>query len=251
MTLPKLTNEDVKEIQCLLKEGYTGKELAKRYGVSPSVISRRAKSFYSGRLVPIETRNNIIKKIQEGYTKAEAAQMYSIPVNTVLGFTKGLPSSKSEGNHFIRSHGITLLNRLMVDGCLINDFVISTVRGLQRHFPMIMSARYKEKTFFYLKGREEDAIEAYFKDKPDRIINYSSIEELSFLLGVKISKDDQRNLIDRYKRKHTQYWESRRLIQRRLEDFIPDLECASVSDWVEPGFRLFPKYQEENIYKQM
>ncbi len=245
MTLPKLTNKDVKEIQKLLNEGHTNKALAKRYGVSPSVISRRATSIYSERFVPLETRNNIIKKIQEGYTKAEAAQMYGIPVNTVLGFTKGLRSGKSEGNHFIRSHGIALLNRLMLDGCLIHDFVISTVRGLQQHFPMILAARYKEKTFFYLKGREEDAIEAYFKDKPERIINYSAIEELSFLLGVKISKDDQRNLVDRYKRKHTQYWESRRLIQRRLEDFTPDFENASVSSWIEPGFRLFPK--DENI----
>lgn len=249
MTIAKLTNEDVKEIQRLLKEGHTNKELAEKYGVNPSVISRRAKTPYLERFVPLEIRNQIVKKIQEGFTKAEAAQMYGIPVNTVLGFTKGLRSGKTEGNHFIRSHGIALLNRLMLDGCLINDFVISTVRGLQRHFPMILSARYKEKTFFYIKGREEDAIEAYFKDKPERIINYRAIEEMSFLLGVKISKDDQRNLIDRYKRKHTQYWESRRLIQRRLEDFTPDLENMSVSNWIEPSFRLFPKHQEENIYQ--
>jgi hypothetical protein len=241
MVLPKLSEADVKEIQRLLKEGHSNKELAKKYDVSPSVISRRAKTPYLGKFVPLETRNNIIKKIQEGYTKAETAQMYNIPVNTVLGFTKGLRSGKNEGNHFIRSHGIVLLNRLMVDGCLINDFVISTVRGLQQHFPMIMAARYKNKTFFYLKGREEDAIEAYFKDKLERIINYSAIEELSYLLGVKISKDDQRNLIERYKRKHVQYWESRRLIQRRIEDFVPDLEYIPVSSWAEPSFRLFPK----------
>ena len=65
--------------------------------------------------------------------------MYNVPVNTVLGFTKGMPGHKAEGNHIIRKHGIKLLNRLMTDGYLVSDFVVSTVRGLQRHFPMIMS----------------------------------------------------------------------------------------------------------------
>lgn len=67
---------------------------------------------------------------------------------------------------------------------------------------MIRTARFKEKTFFYLEGREEETIEAYFRDKPDKIINYSAIEELSYLLGVKITKNDQRNLIEKYKDKH-------------------------------------------------
>jgi len=62
---------------------------------------------------------------------------------------------------------------------------------------------------------------------------------MAYLLGVKISKDGQRNLLERYKRKHIQYWESRRIIQRRLEDFVPDLEYTPVSEWAEPGFRLF------------
>ena len=133
----------------------------------------------------------------------------------------------------------------MTDGYLVSDFVVSTVRNLQMKFPVIKSARYRDKTFFYLPGREEETIEAFFKEKPDRIISYSSVEEMAFLLGVKISKEDQRNLVDRYKHKHAQYWESRRLIQRRLEDFVPDLEYTPVSAWAEPGFRLFPK--DENI----
>jgi Helix-turn-helix domain len=162
MVLPKLSNDDVKEIQQLLKEGHSGKELAKKYGVSPSIISRRAKTPYLERFIPLKTKNNIIKKIKEGYTKAEAAQMYDVPVNTVLGFTTGLPSGKSEGNHIIRKNGIELLGRLMKDGYLISDFVISTVRGLQMKFPVIKSARYRDKTFFYPHRREEETIEAFF-----------------------------------------------------------------------------------------
>ena len=67
----------------------------------------------------------------------------------------------------------------MNDGYLISDFVIATARRLQQHFPMIMSARYKDKTFFYLKGREEETIEAFFREKPDRVISYRAIEEMA------------------------------------------------------------------------
>ena len=126
----------------------------------------------------------------------------------------------------------------MKDGCLISDFVVSTVRGLQKHFPVIKSARYKQKTFFYLDGREEETIEAFFREKPDRIISHSAIKEMSYLLGVKVSKKDQRNLLEKYKGKHKEYWRSRRLIQRCLDDWLDDPIRA------EPTFRLMPQQGE-------
>ena len=126
----------------------------------------------------------------------------------------------------------------MNDGYLISDFVIATARRLQNHFPMIMSARYKDKTFFYLKGREEETIEGYFREKPDRIISYRAIEEMAYLLGVKVSNKDQRKLLERYKRKHDAYWCSRRLIQRSIDDWLDDPMRA------EPTFRLMPQQGE-------
>ena len=108
----------------------------------------------------------------------------------------------------------------MIDGYLISDFNVPVVRNLQSKFPVIRSARYKDKTFFYLPGRKEVTIEAFFREKPDRIISYSAIEEMSYLLGVEVSKKDRRNLVERFKGKHDTYWKSRRLQQRKLEDFI-------------------------------
>ncbi|MCK4415919.1 MAG: hypothetical protein KAU84_02080 [Thermoplasmatales archaeon] len=166
--------------------------------------------------------------------------MYGVPVNIVLGFTKGMLGHKSDGNHIIRKGGIELLNRLMIDGYLISDFVVSSARRLQNHFPMIMSARYKDKTFFYLKGRAEETIEAFFRGKPDRVISYRAIEEMAYLLGVKVSNKDQRNLLEKYKGKHAKYWRSRRLIQRRLEDFYSEDKLYH-QEWTKPGFRLMPK----------
>ena len=130
-----------------------------------------------------------------------------------------MTGSKKLNNHVIRKNGIKLLNRLMTDGYLISDFVLSTARNLQQNFPIIQSARYKDKTFFYLQGREEETIEAFFHEKSNRIISYNAIEELSYLLGVKISNKDQRNLLDKFKKKHSDYWKSRRLIQRSIDDW--------------------------------
>lgn len=240
MVAPKLTDNDIIQIQKHLQQGKSPKNLAKKYGVHISVIYRRAKHPYQSKYVPNEIKNNILKKIKEGYSKAETAQMYDVPVNTVLGFTKGMPGHKSEGNHIIRKGGIELLKRLMTDGYLISNFVIATTRRLQHHFPMIMSARYKDKTFFYLKGREEETIEAFFREKPDRVISYRAIEEMAYLLGVKVSNMDQRKLLERYKRKHDDYWRSRRLIQRRMEDFAPDCIFPHKKEQAESSFRLFP-----------
>jgi len=245
MVAKKLSEEDCKDIQELLEKGVSVKTIADKYGVDTSLIYRRVKFEYERKKIPLETKNKIIKAIKEGATKAEAAQMYGLNIGTVYNLTRGIVEGHhTQGNHIIRKNGIKLLSRLMTDGYLVSDFVVSTVRNLQRQFPVIKSARYRDKTFFYLPGREEETIEAFFREKPDRIINFSAIEEMAYLLGVKISKDGQKNLVERYRRKHARYWEARRLIQRRLEDFVPDLEYVPVSEWAEPGFRLFPKNQE-------
>ena len=57
---------------------------------------------------------------------------------------------------------------------------------------------------------------------------------MAYLLGVKISKQDQKNLLDRYKGKHLDYWKSRRLIQRSIDDWIDEPQSSEIS------FRLMP-----------
>ena len=232
----KLTQKQVNEALQLLKQGYTPLEVAQKYGVHRSVIYRRVKDPQVANDIPLETKNKVIKAVKQGYTKAEAAQMHGLNIGTVYNITRGIANGhRTQGNHIIRQNGIKLLNRLMINGYLISGFVVSTMRGLQRHFPIIRSARYKDKTFFYLPGREEETIEAFFREKPDRIINYKAIEELSYLLGVEISKKDQRNLLERFKGKHKQYWESRRLIQRSIDDWIDEPQPSEIS------FRLMSK----------
>lgn len=240
MTKRKLSDNQIKNIQKLLEEGHKPRDLAKKYGVHISVIYRRAKYAYQSRALPVETKNKVIKAIKDGYTKAEAAQLCGLNIGTVYNFTRKveIEGHRSQGNHIVRQNGIKLVNRLMSDGYLISDFVVSTVRNLQRHFPMIMSARYKDKTFFYLNGREEETIEAFFREKPDRVISYHAIEEMAYLLGVKVSKKDQRNLLEKYRGKHAKYWRSRRLIQRSIDDWLDD----PVRE--EPTFRLMPKQGE-------
>ncbi len=235
MVTSKLTKDDCERIAKLIEDGHQIKDLAKKYGVDRSTIYNRCKYLYKSKKIPVETKNKVIKAIKEGYTKAEAAQIYGLNIGTVINFTRNINGYRSQGNHIIRKNGIALLNRLMNDGYLISDFVVSTARNLQQKFPTIRSARYKDKTFFYLPGREEQTIEAFFKVKPDRIISYSAIEELSYLLGVKISNKDQRNLLDRFKKKHDDYWKSRRLIQRSIDDWVDAPQSYGV------GFRLMPK----------
>ena len=191
----------------------------------------------------LRQRTRLLKQYRTGTQKPEAAQLHGLNIGSVCNFTKHIRGHPKQGVHVIRQHGIKLLNRLMTDGYLVSDFVVSTVRNLQRRFPIIMSARYRDKTFFYLKGREEEAIEGYFREKPDRIINYRAIEEMAYLLGVKVSNKDQRKLLERNKRKHDAYWRSRRLIQRRMEEFDPDCIFPHKKEQAEPGFRLFPKVE--------
>lgn len=62
---------------------------------------------------------------------------------------------------------------------------------------------------------------------------------MSYLLGVKISNKDHCNLVEKFKKKHGGYWNSRRLIQRCLDDWSDEPQSSEVS------FRLFPRFEDE------
>jgi transposase len=83
----KLTKEDCEKIAKLINEGHQIKDLAKRYGVDRSTIYNRCKYLYKSKKIPIETKNKVIKAIKDGFTKAEAAQMYDLNIGTVINFT--------------------------------------------------------------------------------------------------------------------------------------------------------------------
>jgi len=243
MTRPsKLSEKDIKQAQKLLLKGVTPAELAEKYGVTRSQIYRRVKDPLCARKIPIKIKKNVIAAIKKGYTKPEAAQMYGLNIGTVTCFTRdmGVEGHKAQGNHIVRKNGIKLLNRIMTDGYLITGYNVPVVRNLQRNFPIIRSARYKEKTFFYLPGREEETIEAYFREQPDKVISYFTIEELSYLLGVKFSRKTQLNLVRKYRGKHNSYWKSRHLIQTSIKDWIDDNPFKEL----ETRFALLPKKGE-------
>jgi len=239
MAAKKLTDEDCKRIVELVNQGHQIKDLAKMYGVHRSCISRRCKAMYKSKKTPIDVKNKVIKAIKEGHTKAEAAEMYGLNIGTVIMFTKHLQGHSRQGNHIIRQNGINLLKRLIEEGCLISDFFVGTVRNLQKHFPTLRSARFKEKTIFYLEGREQDTIRAYFRDLPDRVVNHSALKELSFLLGYPISKESRKNLFERYRGQHKAYWYSRRLRETKLEDWFREEDLGRMSweyyRYLEPG----------------
>ena len=240
----KLTPEQVDEARKLLKEGCTSTELAKKYNVDRSTILKRVKYPLLAKDIPIETRNKVFKAIKEGYTKAEAAQMYGLNIGTVYQFTQGIQGYRTQGDHIIRKRGIEYLRRLLQDGYLVSNYNTQSARRLLKHFPMIKTARFKEKTIMYLPGREEQTIEAFFREQPIRLINYGSIEEIAYLLGVKISKTDQKNLVEKYRGKHDQFWKSRMLMQSSLENFFSEGELGSIGGIAEPKCRIMPKRGE-------
>lgn len=88
---------------------------------------------------------------------------------------------------------------------------------------------------------KKKAITPSVDTKPDRIISYSAIEELSTLLGVRLSHKNQRKLLDKYKSKHRQYWKSRHLVQHSLDDWIQD-DPVFESEYVGESFRLMPQF---------
>lgn len=131
MVKAKLTEKQIKNIQKLLKEGIKPKDLVKKYGVHISVIYRRAKYDYQARGIPVDIKNKVVKTIEQGYTKAEAAQLYNThslsdsQANLLISYAESggnivafgeIGSHDEEGNEVERA----LLSSLLIEGS--NDF---------------------------------------------------------------------------------------------------------------------------------
>ena len=238
----RLYATDIHQIIKLRREGYPVKDLAKKFGVHPNTITKRLMGKIPQKRTTPEVKEKIIQAIESGYTKPEAAILYDKNIGTVLNMTRGIPNVSKNKRWIIRQAGIDLLNRLLTDGCLVADFKYDTIRRPKRKMPAIQAAHYRGKTFYYLKGREEKTIEEFFKQRDDHVIDSFALKEISFLLGVKISKENQEKLIKKYKEKHRQFIISKRLQQFCLEDFLPDDEYPFI--WLEPKCWRYPKQSE-------
>ncbi len=238
----KLSDDDCERIIKLINEGHQIKKIAKKFGVHDSTIRKRCKYKRNSRWTPIEIKKKVIQAIKKGYTKAEAAQMYELNIGTVQFFTKemGIEGHRAQGYHIIRKPGIELLNRLIRNGCIASEYNVPTMRGIQRKFPMIRNARYKNKTFYYLEGREEEAVEVFFKELPDRVISYVAVEELCHLIGVKISRKSSITLMRKFQNKHASYWASRKLVQTSLQNWIDENPFKEIDE----RFAMLPKKGE-------
>lgn len=96
----KLTKEDIEEIKKQLKQGKTTTELAKKYNVHQSTIQKRCKDALKANAHPPEIRVKVLKKIKQGYSKAEAGMMYGVSPHTVISWTKGIPGYKYAGESY-------------------------------------------------------------------------------------------------------------------------------------------------------
>jgi len=95
MSRIKMTQQQVDEALKLLKEGNNPKQIAEKYGVHRSVIYRRVKQPNVAKDIPVEIKKKVIKAINEGHTKAEAAEMYELNIGTVCNFTRGIEGHRS------------------------------------------------------------------------------------------------------------------------------------------------------------
>lgn len=102
-----------------------------------------------------------------------------------------------EPTYIIRKKGVEHLQRLLQDGCLIENIDLPIARKLCILFPTIQSVRIENKTIYYLKGKEKETLQYYLKKKPEKIISYSKIKQLANQFGITITKQNyKKNISD-------------------------------------------------------
>jgi len=215
----KITDETIEKIRERMKNGANASQVAQEFRISTTTVYTYTKDLpRKHSCIPIEQRDQICDLVRQGHSKREVADLYNRSLRTIQTVTKDIPGYNGY-RCTIGEEEIRLLRRLLTYGYLVSDFKISTARNLKMQFPMIIHAvRISNKTIFYVKGREKEAIRGYLDSLSIRMFNHALINELCDLFGVKLSTSEENALM--HQRKLLGPFNQVPLTtQKKLEDF--------------------------------
>lgn len=143
-----------------------------------------------------ETIEKIRREFLRGKPKCQVAEEFGISVSTVYKYTKDIARPRMKGP-YIRGKQLELLKQLLRDGYVYTSNNRNHLRGLQKHFPMIKRAQFKNRSIYYLEDKSNAALQEMIKQNASRVINYHDLSKLSNVFNIKLSQNEKKEILNK------------------------------------------------------
>ena len=141
-----------------------------------------------------ETIERIRREVLRGKSNYQVARELGISETTVRNHTKDIARPRIEGP-YIRGKQLELLRQLLRDGYVYTSNNRNPLRGLQKHFPMIKRAQFKNRSIYYLEDKSKVALHEMIKQNKNRVISYHDLSNMSNIFNVRLSSKEKKKVI--------------------------------------------------------
>jgi len=141
-----------------------------------------------------ETIQKIREDAIEGKSKYKIARDCGISANIVYNYTKDIPTPRRK-EPCIRGIALELLKELLRKGYVYTKKNGTSLRFLQKVFPVIKRSQFKNKSIYYLEDKNKLALQEMMIQNKSRIISFQDLSRMSQVFNTDLEIKQKRTFL--------------------------------------------------------
>jgi hypothetical protein len=150
--------------------------------------------------LPKEVIQKIREDTIEGKSKYKIARDCGISANTVYNYTKDIPTPRRK-EPCIRGKALELLKELLRKGYVYTEKNRTSLRFLQKTFPVIKRSQFKNRSIYYLEDKNKLALREMMKLNSSRIISYQELSRMTQVFNTDVEIKQKRSFIGKNRKR--------------------------------------------------
>lgn len=185
-----------KETKALIREqvlnGKSKTQVARELTITFRTVWNHTQDIHTQKVLPKKLKDKIREEIKNGKSKSQTAREYNLSTTTVFNIAKDLPNTPG-GWSGIRGKTLNLLQEIVSKGFAVPSckYTYQRYMVLRKYFPTICKVRIYGKTIFFLKGKEDVAVQSFLENIRKKIISYQELTEITNVFHANLSKKEK------------------------------------------------------------
>ena len=147
-----------------------------------------------------ETIQKIREDTIEGKSRYKIASEMGLSSTVIYAYTKDIPGKRQRGP-CIRGKTLALLKSLLKNGYVSTENNRTSLRFLQKIFPVIKRSQFKNKSIYYLEDKNKLALREMMKLDSSRIISYQEFSRMAQVFNTDVGIMQKRSFIGKNRKR--------------------------------------------------
>lgn len=141
-----------------------------------------------------ETIQKIRQEVLSGKSRYKIASEMGLSPTVIYTYTKDIPN-KRQREPCIRGKALELLKELLRNGYVFTEKNRTSLRFLQKIFPVIKRSQFKNRSIYYLEDKNKLALREMMKRDSSRIISYQEFSRMIQVFNTDLEIHQKRRFL--------------------------------------------------------